>query len=55
VFESIDAAWETVAVPLGVPAAARRRYVEMLATHSPGHGPLSMRDDWQIVLARRNG
>ena len=55
VFESPDAAWEAVAVPFGVPAGARRRYAEMLATHSPGHGTLSMRDDWQIVLARRSG
>ncbi len=55
VFESVDAAWEAVAVPFGVPAGARRGYAEMLATHSPGHGALSMRDDWQIVLARRSG
>jgi hypothetical protein len=54
VFESVDAAWEAVAVPFGVPAGTRRRYVEMLAARSPGHGALSMRDDWQIVLARRN-
>jgi SAM-dependent methyltransferase len=55
VFESVDAAWEAVAVPLGVPAGSRRRFAEMLALHSPGHGTLSMRDDWQIVLARRDG
>jgi SAM-dependent methyltransferase len=54
VFESVDAAWEAVAVPFGVLAGTRRRYVEMLAARSPGHGALSMRDDWQIVLARRN-
>jgi SAM-dependent methyltransferase len=52
-FESLDAAWEAVAVPFGVPAAARGRYEEMLATHSPGAGALSMQDRWQIVLARR--
>ena len=55
VFESVDAAWEAVAVPFGVPAGARRRFDDVLALHSPGHGTLSMRDDWQIVLARRNG
>jgi len=54
VFESLDAAWEAAAVPFGVPASARGRYEEMLATHSPGPGALSMRDDWQIVLARRS-
>jgi SAM-dependent methyltransferase len=52
-FESLDAAWEAAAVPFGVPASARASYEEMLATHSPGPGALSMRDDWQIVLARR--
>ena len=52
-FESLDAAWEAVAVPFGVPPAARGRYEEMLATHSPGRGALSMQDHWQIVLARR--
>ena len=51
-FESLDAAWEAVAVPFGVPASARGRYVEMLATYSPGPGALSMQDNWQIVLAR---
>jgi hypothetical protein len=40
-------------VPLRVPATARGRYEEMLATHSPGAGALSMQDNWQIVLARR--
>lgn len=55
VFESLDAAWEAAAVPFGVPASAREDYDEMLATHSPGHGRLSMRDSWQIVLARRPG
>jgi SAM-dependent methyltransferase len=54
-FESLDAAWEAVAVPFGVPATARGRYEEMLATHSPGAGALSMQDRWQIVLARRGG
>jgi SAM-dependent methyltransferase len=54
-FESLDAAWEAVAVPFGVPAGARGRYDEMLATHSPGAGALSMQDRWQIVLARRAG
>ena len=54
-FESVEAAWEAVAVPFGVPAAARRDYEEMLAVHSPGHGALSMQDHWQIVLARRAG
>ncbi len=52
VFESLDAAWDAVAVPFGVPAGARGRYEEMLATHSPGPGALSMQDNWQIVLAR---
>ncbi len=52
-FESLDAAWEAVAAPFGVPEAARGRYEEMLATHSPGAGALSMQDHWQIVLARR--
>lgn len=55
VFESVDSAWEAVAVPFGVPAQAHGRYEEMLATASPGPGRLSMRDDWQIVLARRDG
>ncbi len=55
VFESVDAAWEAVAVPFGVPASARRDYAEMLATFSPGPGALSMQDHWQIVLARRAG
>ena len=55
VFESLDAAWEAVAVPFGVPAGARRGFDEMLALHSPGRGQLSMRDDWRIVLARRAG
>ena len=53
VFESLDAAWDAVAAPFGVPASARGRYEEMLATHSPGPGALSMQDHWQIVLARR--
>ena len=53
VFESLDAAWEAVAVPFGVPASARGDYEEMLATHSPGPGTLSMQDRWRIVLARR--
>ena len=53
VFESLDAAWEAAAVPFGVPANARGRYEQMLATHSPGPGALSMQDNWQIVLARR--
>ncbi len=53
VFESLDAAWEAVAVPFGVPAGAREGYEEMLATHSPGSGELAMQDRWQIVLARR--
>jgi SAM-dependent methyltransferase len=53
VFESLDAAWEAVAVPFGVPAGARESYEEMLATHSPGSGELAMQDRWQIVLARR--
>jgi SAM-dependent methyltransferase len=53
VFESLDAAWEAVARPFGVPAGSRRTYEEMLAEHSPGHGRLSMQDNWQIVLARR--
>jgi len=52
-FESLDAAWEAVAVPFGVPAAMRREYDEMLAEHSPGHGTLSTQDRWQLVLARR--
>jgi SAM-dependent methyltransferase len=52
-FESLDAAWEAVAVPFGVPASARGRYEEMLATHSPGPGALSMQDNWRILLARR--
>jgi SAM-dependent methyltransferase len=52
-FESLDAAWDAVAAPFGVPASARGRYEEMLATHSPGPGSLSMQDHWQIVLARR--
>ena len=55
VFESVDAAWEAVAAPFGVPASARRDYAEMLATFSPGPGALSMQDHWQIVLARRAG
>jgi SAM-dependent methyltransferase len=54
-FESLDAAWEAVAVPFGVPAQARAGYEELLATHSPGPGALSMQDRWQIVLARRPG
>ena len=52
-FESLDAAWDAVAVPFGVPAGARESYEEMLATHSPGSGELAMQDRWQIVLARR--
>jgi SAM-dependent methyltransferase len=55
VFESLDAAWEAVAAPLGVPAAARADYDELLATSSPGPGTLSMQDNWQIVLARKGG
>jgi SAM-dependent methyltransferase len=54
-FESLDAAWEAVAVPFGVPAESRGRYEGMLATYSPGPGRLSMQDNWQIVLARRGG
>ena len=54
-FESVDAAWDAVAAPFGVPVQARGRYEEMLATHSPGPGALSMQDNWQIVLARRRG
>ncbi len=54
-FESIDAAWEAVALPLGVPAGARGRFHELVATHSPGPGAVSMQDNWQIVLARRPG
>jgi len=53
-FESLDAAWDAVAVPFGVPASSRGRYEEMLATHSPGPGALSMQDRWQILLGRRN-
>ena len=53
VFESLDAAWEAVAAPLGVPATARADYDELLATYSPGPGTLSMQDNWQIVLARK--
>ena len=53
VFGSLDAAWEAVAAPFGVPAAARADYDELLATHSPGAGTLSMQDNWQIVLARK--
>jgi SAM-dependent methyltransferase len=52
-FESIDAAWQSVAAPFGVPAGARGDYEEMLALHSPGAGALSMQEHWQIVLARR--
>jgi SAM-dependent methyltransferase len=52
-FESLDAAWEAVAVPFGVPDSARGRYDGMLSLYSPGHGGLSMQDNWQIVLARR--
>jgi SAM-dependent methyltransferase len=55
VFESLDAAWQAVAVPFGVPPGARGRYDEMLATHSPAPGRLSMQDNWQILLARRGG
>ena len=55
VFESLDAAWDAVAAPFCVPASARGRYEEMVATHSPGPGALSMQDHWQIVLARRTG
>ena len=55
VFESLDAAWEAVAEPLGVPAAAHARYEALLAERSPGAGELSMQDHWQIVLARRAG
>jgi SAM-dependent methyltransferase len=53
VFESVDAAWDAVAGPFGVPAGARRDYEGMLALHSPGAGALSMQEHWQIVLARR--
>ena len=53
VFESLDAAWDGVAVPFGVPAGARGDYEEMLALHSPDTGQLSMQEQWQIVLARR--
>ena len=53
VFESLDSAWEAVAVPFGVPAGSRGRYDELIATYSPGAGEVSMRDDWQILLARR--
>ena len=55
VFESLGAAWHAVAVPFGVPPDARGRYEEMLATHSPAPGRLSMQDNWQILLARREG
>jgi SAM-dependent methyltransferase len=55
VFESLEAAWDAVAAPFGLPAGARGRYEEMLATHSPGPGALSMQEHWQIVLARRPG
>jgi SAM-dependent methyltransferase len=55
VFESLAAAWEAVAVPFGVPAGSRARYDELLATHSPGAGEVSMQDTWQIVLARKAG
>ena len=55
VFASLDAAWEAVAEPLGVPAAARPRYEALLAERSPGAGELSMQDRWQIVLARTPG
>ncbi len=55
VFESLAAAWEGVAVPLGVPAGSRGRYDELIATYSPGAGEVSMRDDWRILLARRAG
>jgi hypothetical protein len=41
-------------VPFGVPPDARGRYEEMLATHSPAPGRLSMQDNWQILLARRD-
>jgi SAM-dependent methyltransferase len=54
-FESLEAAWEAVAVPFGVPAQARGRYEGMLATCSPGAGALSMQDNWRIVLARTAG
>jgi len=53
VFESLDAAWEAVAAPFGVPTAARSDYDELLATYSPGPGTLSMQDHWQILLARK--
>lgn len=52
-FESLAAAWEAAAVPFGVPADSRGRYDELLATHSPGAGEISMQETWQIVLARR--
>jgi SAM-dependent methyltransferase len=55
VFESLEAAWDAVAVPFGVPAGTRWDYEEMLALHSPGAGQLSMPEQWQIVLARRRG
>jgi SAM-dependent methyltransferase len=55
VFESLEAAWDAVAVPFGVPTGRRWDYEEMLALHSPGAGQLSMQEQWQIVLARRRG
>ena len=53
VFESLEAAWDAVAMPFGVPMGSRWDYEEMLALHSPGAGQLSMPEQWQIVLARR--
>ena len=51
VFESFDAAWQAVAAPFAAQPVARVRYEEMLATHSPAPGRLSMQDNWQILLA----
>ena len=51
-FESVQAAWEAVAVPFGLPPARYDRFADMLAAHSPGAGELGMQDRWQIVLAR---
>jgi SAM-dependent methyltransferase len=51
-FESVEASWQAVAVPFGVPRSRYDRFADMLAAYSPGAGELGMQDHWQVVLAR---
>ena len=54
-FESVEAAWDVVAAPFGLPPERRDRFADMLAAHSPGAGELGMQERWLIVLARSPG